>query len=342
MNDPIIKFSVTDANISDMKERLKDVSTQGAGGYQNVVDAIKEVRTVRVDVEKYRAVKNKEILQASGLLNAEAKRITKALREIEDPLKAMKQAVDEEKAAKAEAKRLSELHRVNNIKQKMEFLRCPFGAMDNPDMQKIDETIEEYLRRFDDVTEENFEEFFDEAHHALSVTMDQLNEIKSKREYFAAEEMKREEEAEAQKVVAAEQAETQRKLDEQAKVIADAQKALDDKQKALDDEADKVVREAKEAQATEARAEEWRLAEEARVAAKKVADEVAEKLRVENLSDGEFLLDYFDKLTQLGRPEILNQEVDAEIKVRYDALLSVVHTAAEVLNGDDMILGVEG
>ena len=183
-----------------------------------------------------------------------------------------------------------------------------------------------------------------------------------------------EEQAERQRKIDEENAETKRKLDAQLLAVEEAkQKVIDDaaalaetarvaeeerlaaidaEEKRKEAEAKKVREEAAEAAAKIKREAAEEAAKIKREAAEKAAEEkrkedeakaaeVAEQKRIDNLTDAEFLLEFFDKITELGRPQIQNEEVNAEINKRYDALLSALSSSAELLNGDDIIMGVE-
>jgi hypothetical protein len=108
----LIQYEPTDAAIAEMKQRLKaelfDCSTPS--GYEGCRKAIAEVRSIRVNIEKHRVALKAEALEYGRKVDSEAKRITAELESIEDPLKAKKQAIDDEKERikrEAEEKRLA-------------------------------------------------------------------------------------------------------------------------------------------------------------------------------------------------------------------------------------------
>jgi hypothetical protein len=112
MTVALVQYDPTDAAIAEMKQRLKadlfDCST--TSGYEGCRKAIAEVRAIRVNVEKHRKFLKEESLEYGRKVDSEAKRITAELESIEEPLKAKKQAIDDEKERvkrEAEEKRLA-------------------------------------------------------------------------------------------------------------------------------------------------------------------------------------------------------------------------------------------
>lgn len=107
---PLVKYSVTDAAIAELRERFTGLTCNTPQEYEAVRLAISEVRELRVSVEKRRVELKADALEFGRKVDAEAKRITGALASIEDPLKEQKQAVDAEKErvkqAAIEARRL--------------------------------------------------------------------------------------------------------------------------------------------------------------------------------------------------------------------------------------------
>lgn len=119
----IQKFNVADAKIAELKDQFKDLQITGVDdkkGIKAITEAISIVRSLRTGVEaKRKDLKNFYLNTGKGI-DAEAKRITELLVEIEEPLKAKKQVVDDEikriedEKIKAEQKRLDD--RVEELK----------------------------------------------------------------------------------------------------------------------------------------------------------------------------------------------------------------------------------
>ena len=117
ISTPPVKYSPTEAAIATMKEQLAPLLAdpnicRTSAGYDQVRQALAIVRTHRVAVEKRRVELKKDALEYGRRVDFEAKRITALLLEIEDPLKAKKQVIDEEKEAEARAKIEAEKARI--------------------------------------------------------------------------------------------------------------------------------------------------------------------------------------------------------------------------------------
>lgn len=122
VQEELKKFSVTDAAISKMRADYMGLTISGIEDKENyalVKAAAKEVKDVRVQVEHKRKELNETPLKWQRTVNAEAKRITEHLTEIEEHLKEQKLSVDnakeqlkkqiEENAERAHQARIQEL-----------------------------------------------------------------------------------------------------------------------------------------------------------------------------------------------------------------------------------------
>ena len=104
----LVTYSVTPAEIAATRERYAALSCSTPRGYEEVRLAIASVRDARVAIERRRVELKADALAYGRLVDSKAKELTALLLEIEEPLKAKKQAVDDEKArikAEAEAAR---------------------------------------------------------------------------------------------------------------------------------------------------------------------------------------------------------------------------------------------
>lgn len=117
-NAPIV-FHVSDAKIEELKRELHGIKIIDSADYAKVTKGIGVCRTLRTQVEKCRKDLKEDSLAYGRRVDAEAKRLTAMLEQIEEPLKAEKQRIDEEKerAKKAaeEAKRLKLESRLNDL-----------------------------------------------------------------------------------------------------------------------------------------------------------------------------------------------------------------------------------
>ena len=108
---PVALYDVTDAAIEELKNELT-----GLTEYNAVSKGIAKVRTLRTRIEATRKQLKADSLAWGRKVDAEAKRITEALEAIEEPLKRLKQQIDEakerEKAAIEAARRVEIENRI--------------------------------------------------------------------------------------------------------------------------------------------------------------------------------------------------------------------------------------
>lgn len=91
---PIVPMPVSDEKIGELKEAFSELSAETSEGYKEVKKAIQVCVKTRTSIDGKRVELNEEALQWQRRVNAEAKRLTALVEEIEHPLKAKKQAVD--------------------------------------------------------------------------------------------------------------------------------------------------------------------------------------------------------------------------------------------------------
>ena len=105
----LVTYDVSAAEIAATKAKYALLSAETPQGYEEVRLAIAHVRDTRVAIEKRRVELKADALAYGRLVDSEAKRFTALLLEIEEPLKAKKQVIDDEKArikADAEAEKV--------------------------------------------------------------------------------------------------------------------------------------------------------------------------------------------------------------------------------------------
>jgi DNA repair exonuclease SbcCD ATPase subunit len=90
------------AGLAGRLSQLKEADTPSK--YESVRQGIAECRTLRAGVEKSRKELKESALEYGRKVDAEAKRVKAAILQIEEPLKAVKAAVDEEKERQKQAK----------------------------------------------------------------------------------------------------------------------------------------------------------------------------------------------------------------------------------------------
>ena len=109
---PVV-YRVSDAAIGELRKQFAGLKPDTPEGYEATRKAIAVTRGLRSDVEATRVALKKDSLEWGRRVDAEAKRLTTMLLEIETPLKTAKDAIDNEKervkreAAEAEQRRLA-------------------------------------------------------------------------------------------------------------------------------------------------------------------------------------------------------------------------------------------
>lgn len=278
-----VNYNVPDAAIAELAERFQGLTAETTDKYKVVVKAIAEVRTLRVGVDHRRKELKRDALDYGKRVDDEAKRITAALREVEDPLKEAKAEIDDEKAkvkAEAEAK---EKERVDAIQAKINDIGSTVLRVYGKDADTIRGALADL--EWNEPTEA---EYGDSLQHVCQVRAEQIKNLTKaveERESFEAEqaelfEQREKQEKEQAKLDAqrAEQEEEQAKLDEEKEKVR------------LDEEYRKIEAEAKETAEREAREKLEREAKDK--AEKEEAERLAEEERLLARSDGQKLDDF--------------------------------------------------
>ena len=136
--DPqIVSYSVSDAAIAELREKLTGLSPETREGYEQVKTGIGACRKLRVEIEETRVELKAEALEWGRKVDAEAARLKTQILEIENPLKAAKTEVDEraerarEAAELAEAKALADAEKARREAEAAEMAaaRAELAAM---------------------------------------------------------------------------------------------------------------------------------------------------------------------------------------------------------------------
>jgi hypothetical protein len=213
----LVRYSVTDRAISELRQQFTGLTCETAGGYQETRKAIATLRTLRGDIEKRRQELKADALAWGRKVDGEAKRLTGMLLEIEEPLKAKKEFVDsaKERAEKAErdrleaeerAKREAEQERLRQEAQRLAAERAELEAQ----------------RRAAEEAQRAAQEKIDAERRALDAERERLERIeaeRAKRELAEQQAVERAKRAEAERLererLRAEHAERQRLAAEQ-------------------------------------------------------------------------------------------------------------------------------
>ena len=173
----LVNFSVTDEVLRELVLKYEKFPDPAAGPdeYQAVVDAVKEIRDLRGDVERTRKEKKANIVRDGKLIDGEANRIKDILFGIENPMKDAKTAVDDE------AERI-EQERVDAIQKRIASV-----TVSHVDYGLTIESIEQMLKATVSVViDETFDEFYHDAEQAKQKSLSLLAQtLKSKRDEVA-------------------------------------------------------------------------------------------------------------------------------------------------------------
>ena len=210
--NPVIKFSVTDAEIAKLAETYADPKVpQGKAEYDELKASIKVVATVRIAIEKECKVQKAAALKHQRDVNAEGGRIVDALKEIEGPMKLCKAEVDDAEERALAAREEKEAARLETIRTRLARI-VEYGQVSLNDSL---EAVKKRLLRVDELDpNDHFDEFAKKAADARQDALDSLSAAVTQ-----LEERER---------VAKEQGARQAELNRQAAEQAAAQKVIDD------------------------------------------------------------------------------------------------------------------
>lgn len=334
----IAKYNVTDATITEMRERFMPLAIKGVEdreGYKAVRDARLLVKNTRVGIEHKRKALKEDALRYGRAVDAEAKRITAQLEPIEEHLETQEKVVDDEKERiKVEQERL-EHERVQGRMAILMSLGVQFTGFSY--VYGEHSITPEQLKA---VSEEFFAEFCGkirvevEAEQARKAEEERIRKEEEEAERLRLEEIGREKEearckaeeirqaglkAEEERLakIKAEQEETARIQAEKDAAFA-AEKAAFEAEKRAEEEArqkDQAQKEAEEKTRIEAeeqakRGEEARLESERQIALRAEREE-------EMRPDREKLKAYAGKLEKVAVPKLKMPECQAVLDQAY-------------------------
>ena len=208
-----VQYSITDAAIAQMRGMYTGMKITDHASYEAVRVAISDVRGRRTSVEKRRKELKARALDYGHRVDAEAKRITGLLEDIEGPLKAEKQIEDEKREAVKKESERKEQARIAGIKKMIEDIKVRV-----PTVPKSSDELAEIL--FDLDTMEigaEFQEFAGEAEAARAESVEKINQAITTRMQWEREERERREELSRLEAIKAEnlKAEAERKAREE-------------------------------------------------------------------------------------------------------------------------------
>lgn len=270
----IAKYSdlVSDTMLAEYREKFTGLSADTKEGYEEVRKAIAVCRTTRTGIDKKRKELTEEAREWVDVANSVAKRLITALEAIEEPLKAKKQAVDDERErVKAEA----EAARARKINDRLSRFTSEAGRTCS-------------VQEAETWTDDQFESALTIARDAHQANLKAKQEAEAERQRIEAEKQEafakqqqelREQRAEMDRLKAEQQAEIDRIREEQeaAKRAHEAELARIQAEQA---EKDRIEREKIETERAALQAEKDRIEAE-EIAKQEKARQAEEAARVE-------------------------------------------------------------
>lgn len=270
--DGTLVCGVTDAALAELLAECEGLEATDAKSSKVVSSACGKIRGYRVAVEQRRKDLKAPALNWGKRVDAEAKRVTGLLVQIESPLKASQSQYKEIKEAEKRAREEAERQRVAAIHVEIAKLgRITDAAINDGDVARM-QSVRDYLIEIESSLREKFEEFFDIAAHARVSALDRLGKSIDAHEKIEADRVRLEEERKA----AAEEAERMRVEREavaaERRAMEVAREAESERMRAereaIEVERAKLERDAREAKEAEhaAEVEKWKALEAEREA----------------------------------------------------------------------------
>lgn len=169
----VVEYSQTEAALAELRSRFAEVpDCSNKENYEFVKAGIRELVKYRTTLEKKRKEIKQPMVEAGRIVDAEAKRITGAIKEIEQPLVEAKKAQDELKE-RQEQERIARLH------QKVDAIRAHV-----PEARQAQDsvTIANIIEKVDllDV-DHGYYDLTKQAQDAKQETLDELGRIYTER-----------------------------------------------------------------------------------------------------------------------------------------------------------------
>lgn len=176
-NNVVIEYSVTDAAIAELRNKFSGLVVPAGDkqAYKALTSAIAEVRTLRTDVEATRTALKEDALKYGRMVDAEAKRITALLVEIEQPLKDQKAAFDEAVEKARQERHLAEQKRIADIQWKITAIRNTPAQHATESAECIRATLE--VMHSYEITDDVFQEFVNQADEAKESAIAELHKL---------------------------------------------------------------------------------------------------------------------------------------------------------------------
>lgn len=329
----VIKYSVTDSRIAELKTMYQDFPTDLTvkDNYKFVQKGVSVLRGLRNDVEKRRKELKAGALEYGRKVDSEAKRIMDSIQSIEEPMASAKKDFDAAVEAEKRERAAAEERRIDGIAARIAGIKVQVEAHISSPSERINEAINKVSAEQQGVDEWAME-FSGKAMTTIEETLQRLNELltmrlsqeEQARMAAEAEERRRIEEEERRAEETRRMAEEKARLEEEKARLEEERKKLAEEQRlqeaAIAEERRKMeesARKAEEDARLRREAEEKELAEQRRLQDENIA---AEQLRLEDerAKMGEErqkgrMLDLQSRIEQLDAEDAKPQQQDKPI-----------------------------
>jgi hypothetical protein len=344
-------YSKTAAGIAELRSRLAgvvytDITT--AKGLAVAKADRAELRGLRTDLEEMRKEIKAPVLERAKLIDTEAKRLTAAITELEDPIDDQIKKEEERREAEKERKAAEDRARVLAIHQKIDAIRrMPQDAVGLSSAFIAQLRYKVAALRFVEGWDVQFEEFGQEAKAVRDTTIIQLADLQDKA--FKQEEEARQLAAERAELQALKEAEAKRKAQEEAR--AKAEKAEFIRQEALRAAVEAQTRAAEQKKLDEERAA---LAAEKAALDKQRAALEAERQEREQREAAQRIAEAAERRRAEAEAKLAEQERDAGVQLTISGLrqpfdqpeiplpshvqIEIIEHLAEQYNADPMMV----
>jgi hypothetical protein len=272
-----VNYDVTPDAIAALRAKYGDLTKtilqlDDKAGYAEVKDAITEIRGLRLSVEGRRKEYKAGVILLGKKIDGTANSIKDPLAELEDALKLVKEAVDDENKRIKEEEVLKEKARIEAIQSALAELGHYRSTLTPNTAAAI---IEGFIKALDEehpITEELYQEFLTEADNTKTSELLALKGLLSERkEWEAAEQHRKEEDA---------------RLAAERKKMDDEKAAMEKEMAKMREEKERMAREKRDAEIQQEATEKAKNEADERAAAeaverKRIENETAEKLKAE-------------------------------------------------------------
>lgn len=173
-----IEYNVTEEGLIQLRKECTGLKASDKESYKVVTQALSSVRNLRTGVEKLRVEYKADALEYGRRIDAEAKRVTALLVEIENPLKTEKDAWDNELARIKLEKEKLERERINSIIDRIERIKNAPLKHQGKNSNELSEIIGSFETNYINMDQFDYAEFAAQANGAKASTSTRLKEMR--------------------------------------------------------------------------------------------------------------------------------------------------------------------